>query len=66
MSRRIQELVNAQISINRAVFEGNKTKCDEKYIDECIASAQRDLADAAALKETKRRIRAAKFGKKAA
>jgi hypothetical protein len=54
MSPRIQELVSAQISVHRAVFEGNKAKPDELYIDDCIAQAQSDLAGAA-LKETKRR-----------
>ncbi len=64
MSARMQELVLAQISINRAVFEGNKTKPDELYIDECVSQAQADLANAA-LKEAKRRKRVA-MAKKAA
>lgn len=46
MSGRIQNIVNAQISVNRAVHEANKSKPDEDYIDHCISSALSDLSGA--------------------
>ena len=56
MNHRLQPLVLAQIAINRAVFEANQAKPRELYIDECIADAQGNLADAAAM-EVKHRKR---------
>lgn len=46
MSPRAQKLVNAQIEINRAVFEANKEKPDDKYILVRILQAQADLYEA--------------------
>jgi len=46
MSRAMQELVHAQVEINRAVFEGNQPKPREEYIQCCIAEAMEDLARA--------------------
>jgi len=39
MSPRVQKLVNAQLFVNRAVFEANKSEPREDYIDECIDMA---------------------------
>jgi hypothetical protein len=65
MSPRLQQLAIAQICINRAVHEGNKSKPDELYIDECISDAQSELAEATQT-EIKRRKRAAMTKRKAA
>lgn len=51
MSSKEQHLVNAQVSVNRAVFamnmrnqnNPNGARCDDEYIIECINSALADL-----------------------
>jgi len=46
MNLACQELVNAQVEVNRAVFEANKTQSDTRYLQVCIAEAMQDLAAA--------------------
>jgi hypothetical protein len=48
MHRTVQKLVDAQVSINRAVFEANKAKADEDYLTWCIAEAFESLSTALA------------------
>jgi tRNA A37 threonylcarbamoyladenosine dehydratase len=49
-SRADQSLVNAQVSVNRAVFEMNRQHNGEKprpdYIVDCIDAAESELAEA--------------------
>jgi hypothetical protein len=49
LNRSIQPLVNAQVTINRAVFEANKNKADEVYLIDCSAAAMRELGEAIAI-----------------
>ena len=49
MNRAMQPLVNAQVSVNRAVFEANKNKASEVYLIDCCAAAMRDLGEAIAV-----------------
>jgi len=44
MHRPGEYLVNAQVSVNRAVFEANKPDADPKYLEWCIAEAMEDLS----------------------
>jgi hypothetical protein len=47
MNRAIQELVNAQIEVIRAVFDANERAVgNENYLLRCIANAQEQLAAA--------------------
>jgi hypothetical protein len=46
MSPNIQNLVNAQIEISRAVFEANKDKPRAEYIRQRILQAQIELSAA--------------------
>jgi hypothetical protein len=52
MSPRAQQIVNAQVQINRAVYEANQSRPRETYIDECIATAKSDLEKANRVKAT--------------
>jgi hypothetical protein len=55
VSARIQSLVNAQVMVNRAVFEANQAKPRETYIDECVADALGELAEAVATDARRRK-----------
>ena len=55
MIKGLQKLVNAQVSVNRAVFEGNypflnlpngDRQPDKKYLLECINQAIKELSQA--------------------
>jgi hypothetical protein len=46
MNSACQELVNAQIEVNRAVLEANKEKPSTIYLAKCIAQAIEDLVTA--------------------
>jgi hypothetical protein len=41
--RGVQDLVNAQVSINRAVFEVNQKAPRASYIDDCVIDASDSL-----------------------
>ena len=51
MHRTIQELVNAQTDVNRAVFEVNKSErtIDRDYLRQCITDAIAELGMALAI-----------------
>jgi hypothetical protein len=57
LNRATQEIVNAQVEVNRAVFEANKTKGRDAYIQVCIANAQEQLAAASKVLLGVRRVR---------
>lgn len=46
MHQTCQDLVNAQVSVNRAVFEANRTIGSDDYLMWCIAEALGDLSSA--------------------
>jgi hypothetical protein len=46
MHRTIDSLVSASVSVNRAVFEANKSKADEEYLAHCAAEAIKELGEA--------------------
>ena len=55
MNRTCHQLVDAQVSVNRAVYEANKDDEDEAYLTWCIAEALESLT--LALKTLTRRGR---------
>lgn len=46
MHKKIQDLVNAQVSVNRAVFEGNRDNARPEYLQECAKAAITNLRKA--------------------